>query len=68
MKSRCRPGSPQHPVNADDHHRGIDAEVLAASAAVGDVVVAELHHQSRPAASDMFESGHFKTVTVTPPE
>ena len=42
------PSLPQHPVHADDHHRGIDAEVLAASAGVGDVVVAELQHQPRP--------------------
>ena len=54
MSARLEPGLPQHPVDPDDHHRGIDAEVLAASAGVGDVVVAELQHQPRPAASDTF--------------
>ena len=44
---------PQHPVHAGDNHRGIDAEV-AASAGVGDVVVAELQHQPGAPARDLF--------------
>ena len=50
------PGLPQHPVNAGDRHRGVDAEVFAASAGVGDMVVAELQHQPRPAASNTFDT------------
>jgi hypothetical protein len=49
-------GLPQHPMDADDHHRGVNAEVLAAGAGVGDMVVAELQHQPRPAAGDALDT------------
>jgi hypothetical protein len=41
-------------VDADDHHRSVDAEVLAARIGVGDVVVAELQRQPRPTPGGAF--------------